>query len=90
MRALLDHCVPRRFGRLLTAHEVRTTCELGWASLNNGALLAQAKEQFDVFITVDQNVEFQQNLFALPLPAAHVLARARVGKFIRVAVSGRP
>ena len=74
MRVLLDHCVPRRFRRLLVGHEVLTTFEMGWADLSNGALLAQARESFDVFVTVDQNVQFQQNLAALPLPVVVLAA----------------
>lgn len=74
MRVLLDHCVPRRFGRLLPVHEVKTAFEMGWASLSNGALLAQARLSFDVFVTVDQNVPFQQNLMALPLPVVVMAA----------------
>lgn len=74
MKVLLDHCVPRRFGKLLVGHEVRTAYEMRWSGLKNGALLAQASGQFDAFITVDQNVEFQQNLTALPLPVAILVA----------------
>ena len=47
---------------MVTGHEVSTAYELGWASLKNGALLERAAERFDVFVTVDQNVQFQQNL----------------------------
>lgn len=68
MRVLLDHCVPRRLRRLLVGHEVRTAFEQGWSALGNGTLLARAAEQFDVFVTVDHNVQYQQNLKALPLP----------------------
>jgi hypothetical protein len=74
VRVLLDHCVPRRFRRLLVGHQVRTTFEIGWSGLSNGALLAQARESFDVFITVDQNLQFQQNLAALPLPVVVLAA----------------
>ena len=74
MKVLLDHCVPRRFRRLLTGHEVRTAFELGWAGLSNGALLAQAGKEFGAFLTVDQNVQFQQNLSALPLPVGIIVA----------------
>ena len=74
MRVLLDHCVPRRFGGLLRGHEVRTAFEMGWASLSNGVLLAQARDAFDLFITVDQNVQFQQNLMNLPLPVVILMA----------------
>ena len=41
MKVLLDHCVPRPFGRLLTGHEVATTYEMDWARLFNGKLLAR-------------------------------------------------
>ena len=74
MRVLLDHCVPRRFRRLLVGHEVKTTFEMGWADLSNGALLAQARGSFDAFVTVDQNLQFQQNLMALPLPVVVLAA----------------
>ena len=74
MKVLLDHCVPRRFGKLLVGHEVRTAFEMEWSGLRNGALLAQASGQFDAFVTVDQNVHFQQNLTALPLPTAILVA----------------
>ena len=75
MKVLLDHCVPRRFGRLLTGHQVRTAFEMGWSGLSNGVLLAQARPQFDAFLTVDQNVQFQQNLTTLPLPVAIIVAQ---------------
>jgi hypothetical protein len=71
---LLDHCVPRRFGRQLTGHAVRTAFEIGWSGLSNGVLLGEAARQFDAFIIVDQNVQFQQNLATLPLPMAIIVA----------------
>ena len=74
MRVLLDHCVPRRFRTLLTGHEVRTAFEVGWSGLTNGALLGRARERFDAFLSVDQNVQFQQNLATLPLPIAILVA----------------
>ena len=74
MKVLLDHCVPRRFGRLLKGHQTRTAFEMGWAGLSNGVLLARARPQFDAFLTVDQNVQFQQNLAILPLPVAIIVA----------------
>ena len=78
MRVLLDHCVPRRFRRLLVGHEVRTTFEMGWADLSTGALLARARESFGVFVPVDQNLQFQQNLMALPLPVMVLAAPVRL------------
>lgn len=74
MRVILDHCVPRRFKRLVAGHEVSTAYELGWASLKNGALLMRARECAEVFVTVDQNLQFQQNLAALPLPVVVLVA----------------
>lgn len=52
--------VPLRLS--LTGHEVSTAHEMGWAQLQNGNLLAVAEKQFDVFITTDQNLRYQQNL----------------------------
>src|SRR5947209_3754001 len=60
---LLDHCVPRPFGKLLTNCTVATAFERGWAEFTNGELLAAAEAAaFDVLITADQNLRYQQNL----------------------------
>jgi hypothetical protein len=67
MRILLDEDVPRRLGPLLTGHEAETVPRSGWAGVKNGKLLALAATKFDVFLTMDQNIEFQQNLAALPV-----------------------
>lgn len=74
MNVLLDHCVPKPFGRLLVGHEFRTTFQMGWQKLANGVLLAKAAEQFELFITVDQNVQHQQNLTNLPLAVILLVA----------------
>jgi hypothetical protein len=74
LKVLLDHCVPRRFGRLLIGYQVRTAFEMGWSGLSNGALLARACADFQAFLTVDQNVQFQQNLTKLALPVAVIVA----------------
>ena len=62
MRILLDECLPRRLKRDLPGHEVRTVPELGWASKQNGDLLALAEGKFDVFLTVDRNLSLQQDV----------------------------
>lgn len=49
---------------------------MGWSSVENGELLSRAAAQFDVFITADQNLQFQQNLGALPLAVVVLAARA--------------
>lgn len=62
MSLLLDECVDQRLSRELQGHNVTTVSRIGWAGKMNGELLALAAQQFDVFITTDQNLSFQQNL----------------------------
>ena len=63
MRVLLDECVPRALAREFVSHDVRTVPEMGWAGLKNGPLLARMQsERFEAFVTVDQNLRYQQNL----------------------------
>ena len=62
MRLLLDESLPRGLKRDLAAHEVVTVPEQGWAGKDNGELLGLADKQFDVFVTADQGIEYQQNL----------------------------
>ena len=63
MDILLDECVDRRFARELgTGHSIKTVPQRGWAGIKNGELLKLAEVEFDVFITVDRNLSFQQNL----------------------------
>ena len=76
MRILLDEAVPRRLGALLTGHQTTTVPKSGWAGIKNGKLLALAATKFDVFLTSDKNIEFQQNLASLPLAILVVVARS--------------
>ena len=62
MKLLLDECIDRRLASDLAEHEVKTVPQMGWAGIKNGALLTLAEVEFDVFITVDRNLSFQQNL----------------------------
>jgi predicted nuclease of predicted toxin-antitoxin system len=73
MRVLLDECVPRRIRAALPGHAIQTAAEAGLAGLRNGELLAAASPTFACFLTVDRNLQFQQNLAALPI-AVIVLA----------------
>lgn len=66
MRVILDECLPRKLGPLLTGHEVATVQHAGWAGIVNGKLLAKIAGQYDAFITVDQNLPAQQNTASLP------------------------
>ncbi|MNC85752.1 hypothetical protein D3C83_13640 [compost metagenome] len=61
MRVLLDECLPRRLKRELVGHDVRTAPEMGWASKTNGELLTLAVGKFDVFLTADRNLSYQQD-----------------------------
>jgi hypothetical protein len=62
MRLLLDECVPRPLKRDLPGHDVHTVVEMGWSSKRNGELLRlMLADRFEAFLTVDQNIEFQQN-----------------------------
>jgi hypothetical protein len=62
MRILFDHGTPAPLRHVLTGHSVSTAHEMGWSELNNGALLDAAETQFDVLITTDRNLRYQQNL----------------------------
>ena len=62
MRVLLDECVDRRLASALSGHVVSTVPQAGWAGVRNGELLTLAAQQFDVFLTVDRNLSFQQHL----------------------------
>jgi predicted nuclease of predicted toxin-antitoxin system len=74
MRVLLDECVPKRLRSVLTGHQVRTAAEAALAGLKNGELLRAAAEEFDCFLTVDRNLQFQQNLASLPVSVLLVSA----------------
>jgi hypothetical protein len=60
---LLDNDAPRGLARALTGHAVTEARERGWATLKNGDLLRLAEEAgFDVLVTADKNIRYQQNL----------------------------
>lgn len=62
MKLLLDECIDRKMARKFVDYEVKTLPQMGWAGVKNGQFLALAEAEFDVFITVDRNLSFQQNL----------------------------
>lgn len=80
MKILLDECVDRRFARALTDLEVFTVPQMGWAGIKNGELMTLAEAEFDVFITVDRNLAYQQNLpkFSIAL----IVLRATSNRYI--------
>lgn len=74
MRVLLDENLDWRLARSLTGHAVESVQRNGWAGIKNGELLARAEQAFDVFVTIDGNIEFQQSFARLRL--AIVVLRA--------------
>jgi predicted nuclease of predicted toxin-antitoxin system len=61
-RILLDENLPRKLRRELPDFLVRTVQEEGWTSFRNGELLSRAQHNFDVLLTADRRLQFQQNL----------------------------
>jgi predicted nuclease of predicted toxin-antitoxin system len=62
VKLLLDECIDRRLATEIEGHEVVTVPQAVWAGIQNGELLRLAQAQFDVFVTVDRNLSFQQHL----------------------------
>ncbi len=62
MRLLLDESVPWAFRHYMVGHEARTARYVGWDGKGNGELLALARDEYDVLITVDQSIPYQQNI----------------------------
>ncbi|MGE0132228.1 MAG: DUF5615 family PIN-like protein [Blastocatellales bacterium] len=62
MKILLDHCSPATLKKHLEPHEVKTARQMGWGRLENGELLNEAQHEFDVLISTDSNIKYQQRL----------------------------
>jgi hypothetical protein len=62
MRILFDQGVPVPLRRAFPPSEVKTAYEMGWSNLENGALLKEAEIRFDIFVTTDKNLAYQQNV----------------------------
>ncbi|MGI8654295.1 MAG: DUF5615 family PIN-like protein [Pyrinomonadaceae bacterium] len=75
MKVLLDECVPRRLRRESADYEVLTVTEHGWSGIKNARLLALAATEFDVFLTVDRNLKYQQNLEGVDIGIILLAAR---------------
>ena len=76
MRILLDESLPSELTLELPGHDVRTVQNTGWSGLRNGDLLRRAADHFDVFVTADQNLQYQQNLSALPVSVVVLVAKS--------------
>ena len=89
MRVLLDEQLPRHLTRELLGHEVSTVQQKGWAGLKNGELLRRAADAgFEVFLTADRNLEFQQNLSQTRLRVILLVAPSNVLEDLLPLVSG--
>ncbi len=83
MRVLLDECVPSRLRQELPGHDVKIVSEMGWASKENGELLELASPTFDVFLTTDQKLSYQQNIANFDIGVIILVARRTKLEFLR-------
>src|SRR3989304_3362644 len=84
MRLLLDECVPSRLKRDLVGHDVWAVIEMGWSSKRNGELLElMLAEKFEALLTVDQNLQFQQNVRQSGIAVVVVASRTNRLKELR-------
>jgi predicted nuclease of predicted toxin-antitoxin system len=85
MRVLLDECIPRQLKTYFTPeHECNTVPEAGFAGKTNGELLALAEGLYDVFVTLDKGIRYQQNLDGKGI--AIVLIRSKSSRLADIAI----
>ena len=85
MKLLLDENLPKRLKADFPGHETYTVSDLGWNGKTNGELLKLMMEhEFDVLITFDKNLQYQQNLSKYPIPV--IVLNARDNSYITLAV----
>jgi hypothetical protein len=96
VKVLFDECMPQPLRRFLKDFEISTAQEMGWGRVKNGELLRRAEGVFDVFLTADQRLKYQQNLSGGQL-AILVLStnrwpkvKARTGEIIAAIQSLKP
>ncbi len=96
MKVLFDQGTPRPLRRHLKGHEVKTSAQMAWSLLDNGRLLEAAEEEFDVFVTTDKNLKYQQNLrgrrlaiLVLPTPAWRIVQQ-RTAEILQAITSLQP
>ena len=86
MRLLRDECVPRRLRQHFPGHFVQTVQGAGWSGKRNGELLAlMVTNGFEVFVTVDQDIPFQQNITASGIAVLVLVASSnRIGDLLPI------
>lgn len=72
MRILLDECVHAGLKKAFPGHTVETVPQAGWSGIKNGKLLALIAGNYDLFLTIDQSIRYQQNLSCLPFALVFV------------------
>lgn len=87
MKLLPDECVARDVKHDLKSHDVSTVDEAGFKGLKNGELLRAASGVFDVLVTVDQNLPFQQNIHTLQLAVIRIVAEGITYEKLRPTMS---
>lgn len=85
-RVIIDECLPRKLKRLIPRTEAKTVPEAGFAGLKNGKLLFAIQTRFEVFVTIDANLEYQQNLKGLDFGI--VVIHAKSNRFADLAPMG--
>lgn len=77
MRILLDECIPRKLKKDLAPHQPSTVPEEGWAGKKNGELLALAENSgFDIFLTLDRGIAYQQNLAGRSISVVLIVSKS--------------
>ena len=85
MKVLLDECVDIRLAEHIRGHSVSTVAARAWGGISNGELLALAQAEFDVFVTVDRNLAFQQHLPSFSIAVILITAKSnRIADLIPV------
>jgi predicted nuclease of predicted toxin-antitoxin system len=86
MRILLDECIDPRYANLFVRHTCESVKSMGWLGMKNGELLRVAFVMFDIFVTSDRNLGFQQNLAGLALTVVVVRQERNDPRFAAVLV----
>jgi predicted nuclease of predicted toxin-antitoxin system len=76
MKILIDECLPKKLKHHFKNYEAFTVPEMGWAGKTNGELLSLMVEEFDVFVTIDSNMRYQQTLSDYGIPFILLAAKS--------------
>ena len=88
MRVLLDECVDIQIKSALVGHAVQTVGRMGWAGKKNGELLRAAATKFDVLVTVDRSLTYQQDVRGLNLGVVTLVAHSNEIEALRPLLPG--